>query len=73
LGYPTAIPKDPQISHAIAELAIFRHYDIGDSLHSSSDGQKFETRIDTINARHSPKNLSLNLDFSLYLCGSDEV
>ena len=48
-----------QISQAIAELAVFRHYDIGDSLHSSSDGQKFETRIDTINARHSPKYFGL--------------
>lgn len=48
-----------QISQAIAELAVFRHYDIGDSLHSSSDGQKFETRIDTINARYSPKYFGL--------------
>jgi hypothetical protein len=27
---------------------IFRHYDIGDALHSSSDGQKFETGIHTL-------------------------
>jgi hypothetical protein len=29
------------VSNAIARLPIFRHYDIGRVLHSSSDGQKF--------------------------------
>jgi TnpA family transposase len=47
------------VSNAIARLPIFRHFDIGEALHSSSDGQKFETRIDTINARHSPKYFGL--------------
>ena len=48
-----------RVSNAIAKLAIFRHYDVGGVVHSSSDGQKFETRIDTINARHSPKYFGL--------------
>jgi TnpA family transposase len=48
-----------EISNATAELAIFQHYDIGDRLHSSTDGQKFETQIDTINARHSSKYFGL--------------
>jgi len=43
------------VSNTIAELALFRHYDLGGALHSSSDGQKFETQIHTINARYSPK------------------
>ena len=43
------------VSNAAAELPIFRYYDIGDRVHSSSDGQKFETRIHTIIARHSSK------------------
>ena len=47
------------ICNAIAKLSIFRQYDIGEKLHSSSDGQKFETRIDTVNARHSPKYFGL--------------
>jgi TnpA family transposase len=47
------------VSNAIASLSIFRHYDIGDALHSSSDGQKFETGIHTLNARHSPKYFGL--------------
>ena len=48
-----------QVSNAAAELPIFRYYDIGDLVHSSSDGQKFETRIHTINARHSSKYFGL--------------
>lgn len=47
------------VSNATAELPIFRQYDIGGVLHSSSDGQKFETRINTINARYSPKYFGL--------------
>jgi len=47
------------VSNAIAALPIFRQYDLGDALHSSSDGQKFETRINTINARYSPKYFGL--------------
>ncbi len=48
-----------RVSNAIAELPIFRYYDIGATLHSSSDGQKFETRINTINARYSSKYFGL--------------
>lgn len=47
------------VSNATAELTIFRHYDIDDVIHSSSDGQKYETQIHTINARHSPKYFGL--------------
>jgi TnpA family transposase len=48
-----------RVSNSIAELPIFRYYDIDEALHSSSDGQKFETGIPTINARHSPKYFGL--------------
>ncbi len=37
-------------SNAMAELPIFQYYNIGDTIHSSSDGQKFETQIHTISA-----------------------
>jgi TnpA family transposase len=49
-----------RLSNAIAALPIFRQYDLGDTLHSSSDGQKFETRLPTINARYSPKYFGLH-------------
>ena len=48
------------ISNAISNLSIFHHYDIDNMLHSSSDGQKFEARINTINSRYSPKYFGLN-------------
>jgi TnpA family transposase len=48
-----------RVSNATSELPIFRHYDMGETLHSSSDGQKFETAIHTINARYSPKYFGL--------------
>jgi len=47
------------ISNAISQLSIFHHYDIDNMVHSSSDGQKFEARINTINSRHSPKYFGL--------------
>ena len=47
------------VSNALAALPIFRYYDLDGHVHSSSDGQKFETRIATINARHSPKYFGL--------------
>ncbi len=62
-----------RISNATAELSIFRHYDIGDVLHSSSDGQKFETRIHTINARHSPKYFGLKKGIVSYTLVANHV
>ncbi len=47
------------ISNATAALPAFHLYDIRNEVHSSSDGQKIETQIDTINARHSPKYFGL--------------
>jgi TnpA family transposase len=62
-----------RISNAIAELPIFRHYDINETLHSSSDGQKFETRIPTINARHSPKYFGLKKGVVSYTLVANHV
>ena len=47
------------ISNATAGLPAFHLFDIGDQIHSSSDGQRFETQIDTFQARHSPKYYGL--------------
>jgi len=62
-----------RVSNAIAALPIFRHYDLGDTLHSSSDGQKFETRIHTINARHSPKYFGLKKGVVSYTLVTNHV
>ena len=48
-----------RVTNAIAQLPLFRSYHIAEHLHSSSDGQKFETRIHTLNARHSSKYFGL--------------
>ena len=53
-------PAIPRYSIVLAALPLFRQYDLGDMLHSSSDGQKFETRLPTINARYSPKYFGLH-------------
>ncbi len=47
------------VSNAIAALPIARHYDLNGVVHSSSDGQKFETAIPTFNARHARKYFGL--------------
>ena len=47
------------IVNALAQLPLFPLYNIGNTIHSSSDGQKFETRLHTFNARYSPKYFGL--------------
>jgi TnpA family transposase len=61
------------ISNAIAELSIFHHYDIDNMLHSSSDGQKFEARINTINSRYSPKYFGLNKGIVSYTLVANHI
>jgi len=62
-----------RVSNAIAELSIFRQYDLGGLLHSSSDGQKFETRLPTINARHSPKYFGLHKGIVSYTLVANHI
>jgi TnpA family transposase len=53
------------ISNAIAKLPVFGLFNIRDELHSSSDGQRFETQINTFNARHAPKYFGLDKGVSV--------
>jgi TnpA family transposase len=62
-----------RISNAITKLPIFRHYDIGEVIHSSSDGQKFETSINTINTRHSPKYFGLKKGIVSYTLVANHI
>ncbi|HEX9867919.1 MAG TPA: Tn3 family transposase, partial [Candidatus Tectomicrobia bacterium] len=62
-----------RVSNRIAELPIFRHYDLGETVHSSSDGQKFETRIHTLNARHSPKYFGLQKGIVSYTLVANHI
>ncbi len=43
------------ISNATAALSAFKLFNIREELHSSSDGQRFETQINTFNSKYSPK------------------
>src|SRR5699024_11114524 len=61
------------ISNAITELPIFHHYDIDDTIHSSSDGQKFETQINTMNSRHSPKYFCLKKGIVSYTMVANHI
>jgi TnpA family transposase len=61
------------LTNAIASLPMFRQYDIHDELHSSSDGQRIETQIETINARHSRKYFGLKKGVSSYTLVANHV
>ncbi|MCP4405384.1 MAG: Tn3 family transposase [bacterium] len=62
-----------KISNETAKLPIFRHFDIDDVVHSSSDGQKFETGIHTFNARHSSKYFGLRKGVAAYTLLANHV
>lgn len=54
------------IVDATADLPMFESYNVeGQTIHSSSDGQKYPTRFDTFNARYSPKYFGLGKGISL--------
>ncbi len=54
------------IVNATAALPMFNAYDLGDTKHSSSDGQRIETQTQTINARYARKYFALNKGVSAY-------
>jgi TnpA family transposase len=62
-----------RLANATARLSIFRHFDIDEAVHSSSDGQKFEAAIPTINARHSAKYFGLNKGVVAYTLLANHV
>jgi TnpA family transposase len=73
LRLETLQKANDQVSNAIAQLPIFQQYMIDDAIHSSSDGQKFETRINTLNARHSPKYFGLKKGIVSYTLVANHI
>jgi len=61
------------IANATAALAMFDQYDIDELKHSSSDGQRIETQINTINARHGSKYFGLKKGVSAYTLVANHV
>ena len=47
-----------RIANATARLPIFRHFDIDEAVHSSSDGQKFEIDFAELRERLSSEGVS---------------
>ncbi|MFT9598937.1 Tn3 family transposase [Mesobacillus sp.] len=62
-----------RVSNAVAKLPIFRYYDIDEVIHSSSDGQKYETGIHTINSRHSSKYFGLKKGITSYTLVANHI
>jgi TnpA family transposase len=60
------------ITNAIADLPIFRYWNIHDDyIHGSVDGQKFETRLNSFIARYSSKYFGVNRGVVAYtLCAN---
>lgn len=61
------------VSNAILNMPVFQNYEIGGAIHSSSDGQKFETSVSTINARHSPKYFGLKKGIVAYTLVANHI
>lgn len=62
-----------QIANRISQLAIFPYYNLQNTIHASSDGQKYGTKIPTINARYSPKYFGLNKGIVNYTLFANHV
>jgi len=63
-----------KIVNATSKLPMFQYYNIEeDQIHSSSDGQKFGTKFDTINSRYSPKYYGLGKGLSDYTMVANHI
>lgn len=62
-----------QIVDEIAKFDLFHQYIINEMVHSSSDGQKFETRFHTINSRYSPKYFGLKKGIVAYTLVANHI
>lgn len=62
-----------KIVDEIAEFELFHQYSISEKVHSSSDGQKFETRFQTINSRYSPKYFGLKKGIVAYTLVANHI
>lgn len=74
LRLETLREANDRISNSLFQLPVFKSFNIKeDTIHSSSDGQKFETQINTINARYSPKYFGLKKGVTSYTMVANNV
>ncbi len=63
-----------QVVNATAQLPMYEHFHIQpDTLHSSSDGQKYETQFETINSRYSSKYFGLSKGVTSYTMVANHI
>lgn len=61
------------INNAITKLRAFEYYNIDEEIHSSSDGQKFETKTNTVKSRYSPKYFGLKKGIVSYTLVANNI
>ncbi|MDA1775309.1 Tn3 family transposase [Bacillus cereus] len=61
------------ISNATSQIPIFLYFNIDDFIHSSSDGQKYETQIHTLQSRHSSKYFGMNKGITSYTMVANHI
>ncbi|HHL0974080.1 TPA: Tn3 family transposase, partial [Bacillus cereus] len=61
------------ISNATSHLPIFPYFNIDDFIHSSSDGQKYETQIHTLQSRHSSKYFGMYKGITSYTMVANHI
>ena len=68
----TIIAASDIVMNKMAKLSIFEKYTIGDyGIHASVDGQKLETKYNTIKARYSSKYYGLGKGISALTCNAN--
>ena len=58
-----------RVSDKFSKLPIYPSYNLGNLSHGAGDGQKYKTRWDTFNSRHSPKYYGLDKGVAPYSLG----
>ena len=61
------------ISNVTSQLPIFPYFNIDDFIHSSSDGQKYETQIHTRQSRHFSKYFGMNKGITSYTMVANHI
>lgn len=61
------------INNEITKLPAFEYYNIDEEIHSSSDGQKFETKTNTVKSRYSPKYFGLKKGIVSYTLVANHI
>lgn len=74
LRVETLQAANDQVVNATAQLPMYEHFHIQpDLLHSSSDGQKYETQFETVNSRYSSKYFGLSKGITSYTMVANHI